>query len=61
MNPDYSSNYYRSVNYTMSRKRQIINAMLEDLHDQHAEMIESAMAYSDMEEARRVIDYVRGL
>ena len=61
MNADYSNGYYRGTNYTWNRKRQIIDAMLEELHEQHAQMIEDAMAYSDMEEARRVIDYVRGL
>ena len=61
MQPDYSDGYYRGTSYTWNRKRQIIDAMLEELHEQHAQMIEDAMAYSDMEEARRVIDYVRGL
>lgn len=61
MNHDYSDNYYRSTNYTWNRKRQIIDAMLEELHEQHAQMIEDAVSCSDMEEARRVIDYVRGL
>ena len=61
MQHDYSDGYYRGVSYKWNRKRQIIDAMLEELHEQHAQMIEDAMSYSDMEEARRVIDYVRGL
>jgi hypothetical protein len=61
---DYSQPFpgYQRVAYTSAnRKRQIIDAMLEELHDMHAEMIEQAMAYSDFAEARRVIAHIRGL
>ena len=61
---DYSQQFpgYQRVEYTSAnRKRQIIDAMLEELHDMHAEMIEQAMEYSDFEEARKVIAHIRGL
>jgi len=45
----------------MNRKRQIIDAMVNDLHEQYFDMIEQALAYSDMRQAREVIEYIRQL
>ena len=61
MNEDYSPRYYKSVNYSLNRKRQIIDAMLEELHELHAQMIEDALARSDFEQANIIINHVRGL
>lgn len=58
MHPDYSPKSYYRV--TMNRKRQIIDAMLEDLHAQHEDMLEQALQYSDMQEARDVIAWIKG-
>jgi len=59
MKPDYSPRYYKSV--SLSRKRQIVDAMLEDLHEQYFAMIEQALEYSDMQQARDIIKYVQAL
>lgn len=48
----------------LGRKRQIINAHLEELHAMHAEMIEDAVLtkeYQGFPEATEVINYIRGL
>ena len=45
----------------MNRKRQIIDAMVNDLHEQYFDMIEQALAHSDQQQARDVIDYIRQL
>ena len=50
--------YYR---VTMNRKRQIIDSMVNDLHEQYFDMIEQALKYGDMRQAREVIDYIRQL
>jgi hypothetical protein len=42
----------------MRRKRQIIEAMLEDLYDLHEQMIEAALEYSDYSESKIVINYI---
>ena len=50
--------YYR---VSMNRKRQIIDAMVNDLHEQYFDMIEQAVEYSDLRQAKEVIDYIRQL
>jgi len=59
MTPDYSDRYYRSV--SMNRKRQVIDAVLEDLQEQYFSMIEQALAQSNMQQSQEVIDYIRSL
>lgn len=56
MTPDYRPKMY----YTMSRKRQIIDVMLEELHAQHEQMIEQALAQSNMQQAHDVIGWIKG-
>jgi len=56
---DYSQRYYKSM--SMSRKRQIIDTIVEDLHDQYFDMIEQALAHSDMQHAKDVIMHVKAL
>ena len=50
--------YYR---VSMNRKRQIIDATLDELHNQQLDMIDAAVEYSDMRQAREVIEYIRQL
>ena len=59
MTPDYSDRYYRSA--SMNRKRQVIDAVLEDLHEQYFSMVEQALAQSNMQQSQEVIDYIRSL
>jgi hypothetical protein len=57
MNPNYGRNFtgYNSLN----RKRQIINATLEELHTLHEQMIEAALERSDWNEAIDIIRYIQ--
>jgi hypothetical protein len=50
--------YYR---VSMNRKRQIIDAQLDELHTIQLDMIDEAVKYNDMTQAREVIDYIRQL
>lgn len=59
MNPDYSNKYYKSISF--SRKRQVINAMLEDLHNAYFDMIEQALEVSDFRESQEIINYIKEL
>ena len=59
MTPDYSARYYQSV--SMNRQRQIIDAVLEDLQQQYFDMVEQALAQSNMQQSQEVIDYIRSL
>jgi len=43
----------------MNRKRQVIDAMLEELYAQHEQMIEQALAQSNMQQARDVIKWIQ--
>jgi hypothetical protein len=45
----------------MNRKRQIIDACVDELHNQQLDMIDAAVEYSDMRQAREIIDYIRQL
>ena len=59
MTPDYSPRFYKRV--SLNRKRHVVDAMLEDLHNQYFDMIERALEHSDMRQARDVIKYVQAL
>lgn len=64
MNPDYSNRAYGPIRYSLSRKRQIINETLEQLHTMHAEMIEEAVLareYQGFPEANQIINYIKTL
>jgi hypothetical protein len=45
----------------MNRKRQIIDATLDELHEMQLAMIDAAVDCSDLQEAREVIDWIRAL
>lgn len=42
----------------MNRKRQIINHMLAELYEMHEQMIEEALAHSNCQDAKTVIQYI---
>jgi hypothetical protein len=48
---------YKSV--TISYRGQVINQLLNDLHLQQEQMIEQALEYSDLQQARDVIDWIK--
>jgi len=50
--------YYR---VTMNRKRQIIDATLDELHEMQLAMIDQAVEYSDCREAKELIAWIQNL
>lgn len=48
MHPDYSPKPYYTVNQTRVT-REAIDKLLQELHAQHEQMIEQALAYGDMQ------------
>ena len=65
MNPNERPNYQNSIRWnqpyslsTGNRKRQIINAMMDDLHNQQLAMIDAAVEASDMADAKQVIEWI---
>ena len=67
MNPNDRPYYYQnSLRWSQSygtgasgwRKRQIINAMMDDLHTQQMAMIDAAVEASDMADAKQVIEWI---
>ena len=54
--PDYSFKYHQGQ--SLSRKRQLIDRQLEMLHETHMQMLEDALAYSDMSQAKEVIQWI---
>ncbi len=61
---DYSNQYYRSAKYSLNRKRQVIDHVLNDLHDMQMQMIEDAVLIKEsagFPEANQVIDHIRAL
>ena len=54
-------NYAPRPYYSLNRKRQIINNMVNFLHEQQLDMIDEAVKYSDLSQAQEIIDYIRQL
>jgi hypothetical protein len=60
-------NAYRNAKYTvryaskMNRKRQVVNKLLDELHNSQLDMIDRAVEYSDLSQAQAVIDRIRSL
>lgn len=50
--------YYR---VSMNRKRQVIDAMVDELHTIQLDMIDEAVKYSDLAQAKEIINYIRQL
>jgi hypothetical protein len=45
----------------MNRKRQIIDAVINNLHNTQLDMIDEAVDRSDCREAKEIIDWIRKL
>ncbi len=61
---DYSNQYYKSAKYSLNRKRQIIDAIVNNLHNTQMDMIEDAVLakeYAGFPEANEVINCIRAL
>jgi hypothetical protein len=58
MTPDYSPKQYYTVIQTNLR-REVIDALLQELHVQHEQMIERALKQSDMQQARDIINWIK--
>jgi len=62
---NFSNNYYRTSRYYgLSRKRQIIDQTLIQLHEMQMAMIEDAVSVKESKgfpEANKLIDYIKGL
>ena len=43
----------------MNRKRQILDHLINDLHEQYWEYIEYAVETCDMKESKEIIDYIK--
>lgn len=54
-------NYAPKPYYSLNRKRQIIDTQLDELHNMQLDMIDQAVNYSNLEQAKEVIDYIRNL
>jgi len=60
-------NTFRNAKYTvryaskLSRKRQIVDKIIDELHNSQLDMIDAAVEYSDLSQAREVIDRIRSL
>ena len=61
MNPNYSNSRYGTIKYSLNRKRQIIDAQLNELHAIHLDMIDQAVEASDLAQANEIINYIRSL
>jgi hypothetical protein len=60
MSKDYSQGNYKPFYKNFNRKRQVIDAMVNDLHNMQMDMIEQALVKSDLHEANEVINYIKG-
>jgi hypothetical protein len=56
---NYAPKPYYSV--SMNRKRQIIDAVINNLHNTQLDMIDEAVDRSDCREAKEIIDWIRKL
>lgn len=54
-------NYAPRSYYSVNRKRQIIDSMVDELHQIQLDMIDQAVEYSNLDQAKEVIDYIRNL
>ena len=53
---DYSVGFYKKM--SISRKRQIINNFVDDLTNMQLDMIDQAVEYSDLRDAKEIIAYI---
>ena len=52
-------NYAPKPYYSFNRKRQIIDRQLNELHTMQLDMIDQAVALSDLREAKEIIEWIR--
>lgn len=52
-------NYAPKPYYSFNRKRQIIDRQLDELHTMQLDMIDQAVALSDLHEAKEIIEWIR--
>lgn len=50
-----------SVTYNGLNKRKVIDETLKELHELQLNMIDEAVGYSDMQQAKDIINYIRSL
>ena len=56
---DYSKIHY-SVRYTgLNRKRQVIDAIVNELHTMQLDMVDQAVEHSNLEQAKEVIKFIK--
>lgn len=60
----FSQNDYGRINYSvrytgLNRKRQIIDSMVNELHQMQLDMIDAAVEYSDLQQANEVIKFIK--
>jgi len=61
---DYSNQFYKSARYSLNRKRQIIDAVCNDLYEMQMHMIEDAVLLKEsagFPEANEAINRIRAL
>lgn len=66
---DYSKmfNSFRNAKFTvhysgkLNRKRQVVNKLLDELHNTQLDMIDQVVDQSDLAQAREVLDHIRSL
>jgi hypothetical protein len=61
---NYSNQFYKSARYSLNRKRQIIDAIVNNLHNTQMEMIEDAVLAREsagFPEANEIINYIKAL
>jgi hypothetical protein len=61
MDKSYNNQIHGTYTYrvgSINRKRQIIDAMMNDLHGQQLDFIDAAVDTSDLADAKMVIDYI---
>jgi hypothetical protein len=50
-----------NVTYSAFKKRKAIDETLKELHETQLNMIDEAVGYSDMQQAKDIINYIRSL
>ncbi len=61
MDKSYNNQLHGTYSYrvgSISRKRQIIDRMMNDLHTQQLDFIDAAVDQSDLSDAKTVIDHI---
>lgn len=54
---DYSNRFYKNIR--LSRKRQIIDQTLDELHNMQLDMVDQAVMLSDLQQAKDIINVIK--